>query len=103
MEVKIEAKFYKICIEMKSEAKFYVIITISPRFIIYKPINWPLKMFFFKPMVNISTDASLEGKTVLLVGEGPLKVALHCLIERNGMFVQSSHSNSNSLQSQVGF
>uniref|UniRef100_A0A8C8A5D3 formate--tetrahydrofolate ligase n=1 Tax=Oryzias sinensis TaxID=183150 RepID=A0A8C8A5D3_9TELE len=56
--------------------------------------------FFFKPMVNISTDASLEGKTVLLVGEGPLKLALHCLIERNGMFVQSSHSNSNSLQSQ---
>uniref|UniRef100_A0A8C8A466 formate--tetrahydrofolate ligase n=1 Tax=Oryzias sinensis TaxID=183150 RepID=A0A8C8A466_9TELE len=46
-------------------------------------------------------DASLEGKTVLLVGEGPLKLALHCLIERNGMFVQSSHSNSNSLQSQV--
>ncbi|XP_024147308.1 monofunctional C1-tetrahydrofolate synthase, mitochondrial [Oryzias melastigma] len=47
-------------------------------------------------------DASLEGKTVLLVGgEGPLKLALHCLIERNGMFVQNSHLNSNSLQSQV--
>ncbi|XP_070705308.1 monofunctional C1-tetrahydrofolate synthase, mitochondrial [Pempheris klunzingeri] len=47
-------------------------------------------------------DAPLEGKIVLLVGgEGPLGVALQCLIERNGMVVLKSHWSSKSLQRQV--
>lgn len=50
----------------------------------------------------ISTDAPLEGKTVFLAGgEGPLGVALQCLIERNGMVAFKSHWSSNSLQRQV--
>lgn len=47
-------------------------------------------------------DAPLEGKTVLLVGgEGPLGVALQCLIERSGMVALKSHRCSKSLQRQV--
>ncbi|XP_034555337.1 monofunctional C1-tetrahydrofolate synthase, mitochondrial isoform X1 [Notolabrus celidotus] len=47
-------------------------------------------------------DASLDGKTVLLVGEeGPLGVALQCLIERSGMEVIKSQWSSKSLQRQV--
>ncbi|XP_022053923.2 monofunctional C1-tetrahydrofolate synthase, mitochondrial [Acanthochromis polyacanthus] len=47
-------------------------------------------------------DAPLEGKTVLLVGgEGPLCLALQCLIERNGMVALKSHWNSSILQRQV--
>ncbi|XP_070843360.1 monofunctional C1-tetrahydrofolate synthase, mitochondrial [Chaetodon trifascialis] len=47
-------------------------------------------------------DAPLEGKTVLLVGgEGPIGVALQCLIERSGMVALKSHWTSNSLQKQV--
>ncbi|KAK5903500.1 hypothetical protein CgunFtcFv8_007277 [Champsocephalus gunnari] len=47
-------------------------------------------------------DASLEMKTVLLVGgEGPLGVSLQCLIERSGMVVLKSHWSSNNLQRQV--
>uniref|UniRef100_A0AAQ5ZVT0 Monofunctional C1-tetrahydrofolate synthase, mitochondrial n=1 Tax=Amphiprion ocellaris TaxID=80972 RepID=A0AAQ5ZVT0_AMPOC len=47
-------------------------------------------------------DAPLEGKTVLLVGgEGPLCLALQCLIERSGMVALKSHWNSNVLQRQV--
>ncbi|XP_019114551.2 monofunctional C1-tetrahydrofolate synthase, mitochondrial [Larimichthys crocea] len=47
-------------------------------------------------------DAPLEGKTVFLAGgEGPLGVALQCLIERNGMVAFKSHWSSNSLQRQV--
>uniref|UniRef100_A0AAQ5XKK5 formate--tetrahydrofolate ligase n=1 Tax=Amphiprion ocellaris TaxID=80972 RepID=A0AAQ5XKK5_AMPOC len=46
-------------------------------------------------------DAPLEGKTVLLVGgEGPLCLALQCLIERSGMVALKSHWNSNVLQRQ---
>ncbi|KAM3861086.1 monofunctional C1-tetrahydrofolate synthase, mitochondrial [Diretmus argenteus] len=44
-------------------------------------------------------DAPLEGKTVLLVGgEGPLGLALQCLIQRSGMVAVNSHR---SLQKQV--
>ncbi|TKS76123.1 Monofunctional C1-tetrahydrofolate synthase, mitochondrial [Collichthys lucidus] len=47
-------------------------------------------------------DAPLEGKTVFLAGgEGPLGVALQCLIERNRMVAFKSHWSSNSLQRQV--
>ncbi|XP_069014299.1 monofunctional C1-tetrahydrofolate synthase, mitochondrial [Embiotoca jacksoni] len=47
-------------------------------------------------------DAPLEGKTVLLVGgEGPLQLALQCLIERSGMVVLKSNWNSKSLQRQA--
>ncbi|XP_029281541.1 monofunctional C1-tetrahydrofolate synthase, mitochondrial isoform X2 [Cottoperca gobio] len=47
-------------------------------------------------------DASLEIKTVLLVGgEGPLGLSLQCLIERSGMVVLKSHWSSKSLQRQV--
>ncbi|KAK2856198.1 hypothetical protein Q5P01_004933 [Channa striata] len=47
-------------------------------------------------------DASLDGKTVLLVGgEGPLALALQCLIERTGMGALKSNWSSNSLQRQV--
>ncbi|XP_037606081.1 monofunctional C1-tetrahydrofolate synthase, mitochondrial [Sebastes umbrosus] len=47
-------------------------------------------------------DAPLEGKTVLLVGgEGPLGVALQCLIERSGMIVLKSQWCSKSLQRQM--
>ncbi|XP_074471605.1 monofunctional C1-tetrahydrofolate synthase, mitochondrial [Sebastes fasciatus] len=47
-------------------------------------------------------DAPLEGKTVLLVGgEGPLGVALQCLIERSGMVALKSHWCSKSLQRRV--
>ncbi|XP_014886776.1 monofunctional C1-tetrahydrofolate synthase, mitochondrial isoform X2 [Poecilia latipinna] len=47
-------------------------------------------------------DASLKGKSVLLVGgQGPLRLALQCLIERSGMTVQTNHWNSNSLKTQV--
>lgn len=51
---------------------------------------------------NLSTDAPLEGKTVLLVGgEGAFGVALQCLIERSGMVPLKAHWESNSLQRQV--
>uniref|UniRef100_UPI0037E87491 monofunctional C1-tetrahydrofolate synthase, mitochondrial n=1 Tax=Semicossyphus pulcher TaxID=241346 RepID=UPI0037E87491 len=47
-------------------------------------------------------DAPLDGKNVLLVGdEGPLGVALQCLIERSGMVALKSHWSSKSLQRQV--
>ncbi|KAM4522193.1 monofunctional C1-tetrahydrofolate synthase, mitochondrial isoform 1-T2 [Odontesthes bonariensis] len=47
-------------------------------------------------------DIPLEGKTVLLVGgEGPLRLAMQCLIERSGMAVLRSHWNSKSLQTQM--
>ncbi|XP_067338545.1 monofunctional C1-tetrahydrofolate synthase, mitochondrial isoform X1 [Channa argus] len=47
-------------------------------------------------------DAPLDGKTVLLVGgEGPMGLALQCLIERNGMVALKSNWNSNSLQKLV--
>ncbi|XP_022623733.1 monofunctional C1-tetrahydrofolate synthase, mitochondrial [Seriola dumerili] len=47
-------------------------------------------------------DAPLEGKTVLLVGgEGPLGLALQCLIERSGMVALKSNWNPKSLQRQV--
>lgn len=51
---------------------------------------------------NICTDAHLEGKTVLLVGEGLLGLVLQSLMERNGMIVLKSNWGSKShLQSQV--
>ncbi|KAI3364277.1 hypothetical protein L3Q82_011083 [Scortum barcoo] len=47
-------------------------------------------------------DAPLEGKSVLLVGgEGPLRVALQCLIERSGAIALKSHWSSKSLQRQM--
>uniref|UniRef100_A0A3P8QFT7 formate--tetrahydrofolate ligase n=1 Tax=Astatotilapia calliptera TaxID=8154 RepID=A0A3P8QFT7_ASTCA len=47
-------------------------------------------------------DTPLEGKTVLLVGgEGPLQLAVQCLIERSGMVTLKSHWSSKSLQAQV--
>ncbi|XP_047429789.1 monofunctional C1-tetrahydrofolate synthase, mitochondrial [Mugil cephalus] len=47
-------------------------------------------------------DAHLEGKTVLLVGgEGPLQLALQCLIERSGMVALRSRWDSQDLQTQV--
>ncbi|XP_071776409.2 monofunctional C1-tetrahydrofolate synthase, mitochondrial [Centroberyx gerrardi] len=47
-------------------------------------------------------DVPLEGKTVLLVGgEGPLGLALQCLIQRSGMVTLKSHRSSESLQRQV--
>lgn len=55
-----------------------------------------------KVALNLSTDAPLEGKTVLLVGgEGALGVALQCLIERSGMVALKSHWHSKNLQKQV--
>lgn len=53
-------------------------------------------------ILNIPTDTPLEGKTVLLVGgEGPLQLAVQCLIERSGMVTLKSHWSSKSLQAQV--
>ncbi|XP_043962875.1 monofunctional C1-tetrahydrofolate synthase, mitochondrial [Gambusia affinis] len=47
-------------------------------------------------------EASLKGKSVLLVGgQGPLRLALQCLIERSGMTVQTNHWNSKTLKTQV--
>ncbi|XP_030627139.1 monofunctional C1-tetrahydrofolate synthase, mitochondrial [Chanos chanos] len=47
-------------------------------------------------------DAPLFGKMALIIGvEGPLKVALQCLMQKDGMVVQSSHWNSDNLQKQV--
>ncbi|XP_072218638.1 monofunctional C1-tetrahydrofolate synthase, mitochondrial [Leuresthes tenuis] len=47
-------------------------------------------------------DIPLEGKTVLLVGgEGPLRLAMQCQIERSGMAVLRSHWNSKNLQTQM--
>lgn len=53
-------------------------------------------------VLNIFADASLKGKSVLLVGgPGTLRSALQCLTERNGMTVQTNHWNSKSLKTQV--
>ncbi|XP_037100363.1 monofunctional C1-tetrahydrofolate synthase, mitochondrial isoform X1 [Syngnathus acus] len=47
-------------------------------------------------------DSSVEGRTVLLIGaDGPLGVALQCLLERNGMAALRSHSSFKNLQRQV--
>ncbi|KAK6489055.1 monofunctional C1-tetrahydrofolate synthase [Huso huso] len=47
-------------------------------------------------------DKSLEGKTVLIVGEnGPIEVALQCLIQRKGGVAMSCVWNSNNLQKQA--
>ncbi|XP_037541413.1 monofunctional C1-tetrahydrofolate synthase, mitochondrial [Nematolebias whitei] len=46
-------------------------------------------------------DVPLKDKSVLLVGEGPLRLTLQCLIERGGMAVDTSHWNSKNLQKQV--
>ncbi|XP_054618275.1 monofunctional C1-tetrahydrofolate synthase, mitochondrial isoform X3 [Dunckerocampus dactyliophorus] len=47
-------------------------------------------------------DASVVGRTVLLIGaEGPLGVALQCLIERSGMIAFKSHPHVKNLQRQV--
>ncbi|KAM7367858.1 hypothetical protein PAMP_014127 [Pampus punctatissimus] len=47
-------------------------------------------------------DAPLEGRMVLIIGaEGPLGVALQCMIERSGMVALKSHSSSKNLQRQV--
>ncbi|XP_077409544.1 monofunctional C1-tetrahydrofolate synthase, mitochondrial [Vanacampus margaritifer] len=47
-------------------------------------------------------DSPVEGRTVLMIGaEGPLGVALQCLLERSGMAAFKSHSNFKNLQRQV--
>ncbi|KAM9840638.1 monofunctional C1-tetrahydrofolate synthase, mitochondrial [Aulostomus maculatus] len=47
-------------------------------------------------------DAPLEGRTVLLIGaEGPLGVALQCLMEGSGMVALKSHWSFKGLQRQV--
>uniref|UniRef100_A0A6Q2YUK0 formate--tetrahydrofolate ligase n=1 Tax=Esox lucius TaxID=8010 RepID=A0A6Q2YUK0_ESOLU len=47
-------------------------------------------------------DAPLDGKTVVVVGgEGPLGIALQCLLQRGGMFVHNCHRNSEGLEKQV--
>uniref|UniRef100_A0AAY4AYW5 formate--tetrahydrofolate ligase n=1 Tax=Denticeps clupeoides TaxID=299321 RepID=A0AAY4AYW5_9TELE len=47
-------------------------------------------------------DTCLEGKTVLMIGwEGPLGVALQCLMQKNGMLVLNSQWSSANLQNQV--
>ncbi|XP_015256433.1 PREDICTED: monofunctional C1-tetrahydrofolate synthase, mitochondrial [Cyprinodon variegatus] len=47
-------------------------------------------------------DAPLKGKSVLLVGgQGSLRLAMQCLIERSGMIVQTADWNSKSLKTQV--
>ncbi|XP_061609251.1 monofunctional C1-tetrahydrofolate synthase, mitochondrial [Phyllopteryx taeniolatus] len=47
-------------------------------------------------------DSPLEGRTVLMIGaEGPLGVALQCLLERSGMAALKSHSSFKNLQRQV--
>uniref|UniRef100_A0A8D3CNK3 formate--tetrahydrofolate ligase n=1 Tax=Scophthalmus maximus TaxID=52904 RepID=A0A8D3CNK3_SCOMX len=52
----------------------------------------------------ISTDAPLEGKNALLVGgEGPVALALQCLIEKSGMVAVKINWSSTSLQRQVFF
>ncbi|XP_070781573.1 monofunctional C1-tetrahydrofolate synthase, mitochondrial [Enoplosus armatus] len=71
-------------------------------------VRGDLSKGFVPPITNAvldlleKLDAPLEGKTVLLVGgEGPLGVALQCLIERSGMVALKSHWSSKSLQRQV--
>uniref|UniRef100_A0AAY4AZ92 formate--tetrahydrofolate ligase n=1 Tax=Denticeps clupeoides TaxID=299321 RepID=A0AAY4AZ92_9TELE len=47
-------------------------------------------------------DTCLEGKTVLMIGwEGPLGVALQCLMQKNGMLVLNSQWSSANLQNQA--
>ncbi|XP_038818236.1 monofunctional C1-tetrahydrofolate synthase, mitochondrial isoform X1 [Salvelinus namaycush] len=47
-------------------------------------------------------DTPMEGRTVLVVGgEGPLGVALQCLMQRRGMVVLNSRRSSEGLQKQV--
>ncbi|KAL0967781.1 hypothetical protein UPYG_G00256820 [Umbra pygmaea] len=47
-------------------------------------------------------DAPLEGKTVMVIGgEGPLGVALLCLMQRGGVVVHNVHRDSASLKKQV--
>ncbi|XP_061756532.1 monofunctional C1-tetrahydrofolate synthase, mitochondrial isoform X1 [Nerophis ophidion] len=47
-------------------------------------------------------DAPLEGRTVLMIGtEGPLGVALQCMIERSGMTAFKTHPHDKNLQKQV--
>ncbi|XP_074541952.1 monofunctional C1-tetrahydrofolate synthase, mitochondrial [Halichoeres trimaculatus] len=71
-------------------------------------VRGDLSKGFVPPLANAvldlleKHDAPLDGKTVLLVGEeGPLSLALQCLIERSGMEVNRSHWSSKSLQRQV--
>uniref|UniRef100_A0A673ZF65 Monofunctional C1-tetrahydrofolate synthase, mitochondrial n=1 Tax=Salmo trutta TaxID=8032 RepID=A0A673ZF65_SALTR len=47
-------------------------------------------------------DTPMEGRTVLVVGgEGPLGVALQCLMQRGGMVVLNSRRSSEGLQKQM--
>ncbi|NP_001229925.1 monofunctional C1-tetrahydrofolate synthase, mitochondrial isoform X1 [Danio rerio] len=47
-------------------------------------------------------DAPLVGKMAVLVGlEGPLKVALQCLLQNNGMILQTCRWSSTNLQKQI--
>ncbi|XP_035473390.2 monofunctional C1-tetrahydrofolate synthase, mitochondrial isoform X1 [Scophthalmus maximus] len=52
----------------------------------------------------VKHDAPLEGKNALLVGgEGPVALALQCLIEKSGMVAVKINWSSTSLQRQVFF
>nr|XP_057912434.1 monofunctional C1-tetrahydrofolate synthase, mitochondrial isoform X1 [Doryrhamphus excisus] len=47
-------------------------------------------------------DAAIEGRTVLMMGaEGPLGVALQCLMERSGIVAFKTHPHVKNLQRQV--
>ncbi|KAJ8009578.1 hypothetical protein DPEC_G00090330 [Dallia pectoralis] len=63
---------------------------------------------FTPPMANAVMqllgrhDVPLVGKTVVVVGsEGPLGVALQCLMQRGGVLVHNCHRNSEGLEKQV--
>ncbi|KAM6914932.1 monofunctional C1-tetrahydrofolate synthase, mitochondrial [Xenentodon cancila] len=70
-------------------------------------VRGDLSKGFVPPVAGAVVDmlgkqAPLEGKAVLLVGRGgPLRLALQCLIERNGMDVMRSDWNSKNLQTQM--
>uniref|UniRef100_A0A3B4G0Z3 formate--tetrahydrofolate ligase n=1 Tax=Pundamilia nyererei TaxID=303518 RepID=A0A3B4G0Z3_9CICH len=66
-------------------------------------IRGDLSKGFVPPLASAVLDLlENHGKTVLLVGgEGPLQLAVQCLIERSGMVTLKSHWSSKSLQAQV--
>uniref|UniRef100_A0A3Q4N0K3 formate--tetrahydrofolate ligase n=1 Tax=Neolamprologus brichardi TaxID=32507 RepID=A0A3Q4N0K3_NEOBR len=66
-------------------------------------IRGDLSKGFVPPLASAVLDLlENHGKTVLLVGgEGPLQLAVQCLIERSGMVTLKSHWSSKTLQAQV--
>uniref|UniRef100_A0A8C1TXD5 formate--tetrahydrofolate ligase n=1 Tax=Cyprinus carpio TaxID=7962 RepID=A0A8C1TXD5_CYPCA len=58
-------------------------------------------IYFF---CNTLLDSPLIGKMAVLVGvEGPLKATIQCLLQNNGMMVQTCQWSSKHLQKQVSF